>query len=89
MYADEITLLASDQHKHDHEFRQDRLAQYLIILHISGKLPDDLLAQFWQNATSHMWQRAMWFLQERNWCYLERSSPTRCGREGSHIGSAG
>jgi hypothetical protein len=59
-YSEEIARLATE--KYEHEYFNDRLAQYLIVLHISGKLPDDLLDQFWQNTPPHVRQRAMWFL---------------------------
>jgi hypothetical protein len=61
-YSDEIERLANDKYEHYLEFRQERLAQYLIVLYIFGRLPDNLLERFLQNAPIRLRGRAMWFL---------------------------
>jgi hypothetical protein len=61
-YADEIARSASGDEQSDRDFRQDSLSQHLIILHLWGGLPDDLLQQFWRDAPLRIRQHAMWYL---------------------------
>jgi hypothetical protein len=60
--AEEIARLAAEGDQIDREFRRERFADYLIVLHLWGGLPDDLLESFWQHAPSGVRQHAMWYL---------------------------
>jgi hypothetical protein len=60
--AEEIARLAADGDQIDREFRRERFAHYLVVLHLWGGLPDDLLESFWQQAPSGFRQNAMWYL---------------------------
>jgi hypothetical protein len=65
-YADEITLLTDVKiHRENRHFQEDSLTYHLIILHLRGVLPDDLLEQFWHCADTRMRQHAMWFLGQQ------------------------
>ncbi|MFX8141512.1 hypothetical protein ABTK98_20375, partial [Acinetobacter baumannii] len=44
-YAAEIAQSGTSDKQSDRDFRQDSLCQHLIILHLWGGLPDDLLEQ--------------------------------------------
>jgi hypothetical protein len=62
-YAEEIALLASDQADRDfRDFYQERLTDYILVLHLWGSLPGDLLEQFWRDAPEGVRQHAMWFV---------------------------
>ena len=62
-YAEDIALLAADEGDRDfREFYQDRLADYLLVLHLWGGLPDDLLEKFWRRAPDSVRRHAMWFV---------------------------
>lgn len=62
-YAADVALLASDQaDKEVRDFYQDRLADYIMVLHLWGGLPEDLLQQFWRDAPEGVRQHAMWFV---------------------------
>jgi len=62
-YAEEIALLASKGT--DREFRDfyhKRLADYVLVLHLWGGLPNDLMEQFWRDAPAELRRHAMWFV---------------------------
>jgi hypothetical protein len=61
-YEEEIARSATTEKKSDRDFRQDSLSQHLIILHLWGGLPDDLLEQFWREAPICMRRYALWYL---------------------------
>jgi hypothetical protein len=62
-YAADIALFASDQaDKNFRDFYQDRLADYIMVLHLWDGLPEDLLEQFWRDAPEDVRQHAMWFV---------------------------
>jgi hypothetical protein len=61
-YAEEIARSVAGDEQSDRDFRQDSLSQHLIILHLWGGLPDDLLEQFWRDAPLRVRQHAMWYL---------------------------
>ncbi len=61
-YAAEIAQSGTSDKQSDRDFRQDSLCQHLIILHLWGGLPDDLLEQFWRDAPARMKRYAMWYL---------------------------
>lgn len=65
-YAADIALLASDQVDKDfRDFYQDRLADYIMVLHLWGGLPEDLIEQFWRDAPESVLQHAMWFVGDQ------------------------
>jgi hypothetical protein len=62
-YEEEIVRLPTvPTQNSDRDFRENRLADYLLILHIWGALPSDLLELFWQHAPARVRQHAIWFL---------------------------
>ena len=62
-YSEDIALLAGTEGARDfQELYQERLADYLLVLYLWGALPDDLLHQFWQQATGGVRRHAMWFV---------------------------
>lgn len=61
-YAEEIARSTTPDKQSDRDFRQESLCQHLIILHLWGGLPDDLLEQFWRDAPERMKRYAMWYL---------------------------
>jgi len=62
-YAEDIALMASDEaDRNFRDFYQDRLADYVLVLQISGGLPQDLLEQFWRDAPAGVRRHAMWFV---------------------------
>jgi hypothetical protein len=62
-YAADIAMFASDQAgKEFRDFYQDRLADYIMVLHLGDGLPEDLLEQFWRDAPEGVRQHAMWFV---------------------------
>jgi hypothetical protein len=65
-YAEEIARLASDDVDRDsRDFYQERLANYVLVLHLWGGLPEDLLEQFWRDAPAGVRQHAMWFVGQQ------------------------
>jgi hypothetical protein len=46
----------------DREFRQERFADYLMVLYLWDGLPDDLLESFWEPAPSGVRQHCIWYL---------------------------
>jgi hypothetical protein len=65
-YAEDIALLGSDEADKDfRDFYQDRLADYVLVLHLWGGLPADLLEQFWRDAPVSVRQHAMWFVGQQ------------------------
>jgi hypothetical protein len=61
--SEDITVLAATEGAQDfQELYQDRLADYLLVLFLWNALPDDLLQQFWQQATGGVRRHAMWFV---------------------------
>lgn len=62
-YAEEIArLVGNAAHETERDFRQQRFAEYLMVLVLTGAAPQDLLAQFLQCAPAELRRRAMWFL---------------------------
>jgi hypothetical protein len=61
-YAEEIARSTTSNNHTDRDFRQDSLCQHLMILHLWGGLPDDLLEQFLRDAPMRMKRYAMWYL---------------------------
>jgi hypothetical protein len=62
-YAESIERLSEQEN--DREFRdvlQNRLAEYIITLHLWGTLPDDLLEQFCRRASDSVRRHVMWFV---------------------------
>jgi hypothetical protein len=60
-YSDHISVLGSDASSRP-EAADNRLAQYLMVLYLWDKLPEDLLEQFWQAAPQELLRQAMWFV---------------------------
>ncbi len=83
-YEDEIARLSGDDAP-DHDFRRDRLAEHLVILHLWGALPGDLLERFWQIAPSSLRQHAMWYLGTQ----LELDLPGEMRPRGFAYGDSG
>jgi hypothetical protein len=64
-YAEEIARLTSTTEEPDRHFREDCLADHVIILHLWGALPDDVLEQFWRDAPIRVLQHALGFLGQQ------------------------
>jgi len=64
-YADEIERLAGNVEEPDHTFRQESLADHVVLLYLWGVFPDDPLERFWHNAPMQVRQHAMWFLGQQ------------------------
>ena len=65
-YVEEIAHLTnSSGHEPDRHFREDSLADHIVILHLWGVLPQDLQEQFGHCADVRMRQHAMWFLGQQ------------------------
>lgn len=68
LYAEEIAraaTLAGDpvrERDGDDNTRENRLGEYLLILHVRGELPDGLLHNFWKNASVQTLRHVIWFL---------------------------
>lgn len=60
--AEEIARFADAGDQVDREFRQERFADYLMVLYLWDGLPDDLLESFWKHAPSGVRQHCMWYL---------------------------
>lgn len=61
-YAEAIEGWSRDNGEPDRDFRQNSLADHVVILHLWGGLPDDLLELFWRKGSLRMRQHAIWFL---------------------------
>ena len=62
-YAEEIARLGTNRaDATDRDFRQHRLAEYMMVLVLTGAASPDLLTQFLEKAPDELRQRAMWFL---------------------------
>lgn len=61
-YEDDIACLANSGHDGNHKHYQERLANYLILLHIWDVLPDKMLEHFWHVSSVSLRQYAMWCL---------------------------
>jgi hypothetical protein len=60
-YADHIARLG-DKSTSDRDASDNRLSEYLMVLYLWEELPEDLLQQFWQFASSPLRRHAMWFV---------------------------
>ena len=61
-YSEEISLLPISRDSDNHNQRQKRLAEYLVVLHLWNGCSDDLLKEFWKNASPRLRHHAMWFV---------------------------
>lgn len=61
-YAEHIASLGRDDAPPGYEESSNRLADFLMILYLFEKLPDDLLRQFWDTAPAPVRRQAMWFM---------------------------
>ncbi|MER8705118.1 hypothetical protein NKH49_05995 [Mesorhizobium sp. M1088] len=61
-YRNEIQRLAENVPGADREHLTERFTHYLVILYIVDALPEDVYAQFWNDAPIEARQKAMWFL---------------------------
>jgi hypothetical protein len=62
-YAETISRLSAEDSDQDvRELLQNRLAEYIVLLHLWGALPDDLLEQFCGAAPDVVRRHAMWFV---------------------------
>ncbi len=61
-YAAHIASLGRKDLPQGYEEAGNRLAEFLVILYLMEKLPDDLLRQFWDTAPAITRRRAMWFM---------------------------
>jgi hypothetical protein len=61
-FEEEIAQLASNDDETDRDWRRERFADFLIVLHLWDGLPDDLLESFWAHAPIGTRQHAMWYL---------------------------
>ncbi len=62
-YVEELAGLAGNRaSESERDFRQQRFAEYLIVLVLAGGAPPDLLALFHERAPDDLRRRAMWFL---------------------------
>jgi hypothetical protein len=76
-YVETIERLSLEESDADvRELLQERLAQYIMLLHLWGKLPDDLLELFCKHAPDSLRRFAMWFVGE------EVARPPSQGRKG-------
>src|SRR4029077_3571714 len=55
-------LCADDAHRDLRDLYQDRLADYILLLHLWGMLPEDLLELFLERAAPEVRRHAMWFV---------------------------
>src|SRR5271166_2941053 len=46
-------------------FHEESLPEHLVVLHLWGVLPSELLEQFWRSANERVRQHAMWFLGQQ------------------------
>jgi hypothetical protein len=60
--AEHIAALANHDASTGRAESDNRLAEYLIILYLWDKLPEDLLQQFWDEAPAPLRRHAMWFI---------------------------
>jgi hypothetical protein len=61
-YAAHIASLGKQDAPQGYEEAGNRLADFLVILYLMEKLPDDLLRQFWDTAPPSLRRHAMWFM---------------------------
>jgi len=61
-YAAHIASLGRKNAPQGYEEAGNRLAEFLVILYLMEKLPDDPLRQFWDTAPAPLRRRAMWFM---------------------------
>jgi hypothetical protein len=61
-YLTEIGRLGRDATAQDQQHVDDRLAEYVVILHIAGALANDVFEPFCETAPMRARQHAMWFL---------------------------
>jgi hypothetical protein len=83
-FAEEIARLSDRDGEPDGDFHRERFADYLMIVHLWGGLPNDLLASFSEQAPIGTRQHAMWYLGTQ---LALRIFPTRCVRGASHTGN--
>jgi hypothetical protein len=62
LYSEHIAALGGDDSAFGGNGSRNRLIEYLMILYLWEKLPEDLLLQLWQQAPASLLQRAMWFI---------------------------
>jgi hypothetical protein len=64
-YAETISRLPANESDQDvRELLQNRLAEYIVLLHLWDALPDDLLNDFCKSAPDAVRRHAMWFVGE-------------------------
>lgn len=62
-YAEAIDALSTeDDDRNDRNHLHERLAQYIVVLHLWGALPDHLLERFFSRASDKIRRHAMWFV---------------------------
>ena len=61
-YASHIASLGREDAPPGYEEAGNRLVEYLMILYLVERLPDDLLGQFWDTAPAPLRRHAMWFM---------------------------
>jgi hypothetical protein len=61
-YAAHIAVLGRDDAPPGYEDAGNRLVEFLMILYLVAKLPNDLLRQFWVTAPAPLRRHAMWFM---------------------------
>jgi hypothetical protein len=64
-YAETIARLSAEEGDQDvRDVLQNRLAEYIVVLHLWGALPEDLLEEFCRSAPDIVRRHAMWFVGE-------------------------
>ena len=64
-YSEDIRLLRDETERDFREFHEERLVHYVMVLYLRGRLPDDLLKQFWRDARPQIRRHAVWFVAEQ------------------------
>jgi hypothetical protein len=73
LYSEHIAVVGSDDEAFGGNDSRNRLMDYLVILYLWEKLPEELLREFWQTVPPTLLRHAMWFVGR----HLVGSNPLR------------
>lgn len=62
LYAEHIAVVGGDDEAFGGDNSRNRIAEYVIILYLWEKLPEELLQEFWKKAPPSILRHAMWFV---------------------------
>jgi hypothetical protein len=62
LYSEHIAVVGGDDDTFGGKDSRNRLVDYLVILYLWEKLPEELLQEFWQKVSPSLLQHAMWFV---------------------------